>query len=118
VLALVLALSIGAQVEGLGGQDKLAHFAASLVVTDAAWATAAALDAPLWGRALLGASAGAVSGVAKELVDLAGCGTPSLGDLVYDALGVGAGVGFALAVEAILRDDDARASPAQLAGPL
>lgn len=98
---LALVLAIGAQVD-LEGPDKVAHFAASLVITDAAWATAAALDAPLWARAAAGVSAGAAAGIAKELVDLAGCGTPSLGDLAYDALGIGAGVGFALAVEAIL----------------
>ena len=104
MIAVLFALAAQSVPLDLAGPDKVAHFAASLVVTDLAWASAAALDAPLWARVVAGAGAGAVVGVTKELVDLAGCGTPSVGDLAYDALGIGAGVGFALAVEAVLRE--------------
>lgn len=100
MIAVLLALAT--QAPDLSGTDKLAHFGASLAITDAAWVTAAALDAPLWARVVAGVGAGAVVGVGKELVDLACGGTPSVGDLAYDALGIGAGVGFALAVEAVL----------------
>lgn len=115
MIGVLLALSLAAQTPAanpaldLAGPDKLVHFAAALVVTDAAWATAAALDAPLWARIVAGASAGAVAGVAKELADLMGCGTASFGDLAYDALGIGAGVGAALAVEAVVLRAAARA---------
>ncbi len=87
----------------LAGFDKMQHFGASLVVTDAAWAGAAALDAPLWGRALVAISAGAVVGVGKETYDAACGGDAEVADLIYDAFGIGAGVGFALAVEAVVR---------------
>lgn len=79
------------------------HFGASLVVTDAAWAGAAALDAPVWGRALVAIGAGASVGIGKEVYDAACGGDPEFADLIYDAFGVGAGVGFALAVEAVVR---------------
>jgi hypothetical protein len=87
----------------VGGFDKVEHFGASLVVTDLAWASAAALDAPVWGRALVAISTGALVGVGKETYDAACGGDAEVGDLIYDAFGIGAGVGFAFAVEAVVR---------------
>jgi hypothetical protein len=56
----------------------------------------------VWLRAVAGASAGAVVSIGKELWDASGHGDPSLGDLTFDALGIGAGIGFALATESVL----------------
>lgn len=96
--------------DDLAGGDKVLHAGASLVVTDLAWAGAAALDAPLAARVGSGVGAAVVVGVGKEPVDALGAGDPSLGDLVYDGLGIAAGVGVALAVEALVAprggDDD------------
>ncbi len=107
-MALVIASSAPAQLQrvrgldDISGTDKLEHFAANVAVTGGAWAAAGALDAPLWARVVAGAAAGAAVSLGKESLDLAGFGTPSFGDLAYDALGIGAGVGFALAAEAVL----------------
>ena len=113
---MLAALLVAAQVhvsgfEDLAGRDKVEHFAANLALTDAAWTAAAVFDAPLWVRIVAGASTGAVVSLGKEAWDYTGHGDPSLGDLAYDALGIGAGVGFALAFEAVWRrsmaaDDD------------
>src|SRR4051812_45217289 len=89
--------------EDLAGFDKVEHFGANVVIVDAVWAAAAVADAPLWLRVVAGAGAGAVVSVGKEAWDLTGHGDPSLGDLAYDTLGIGAGVGFALAAEAVWR---------------
>lgn len=113
---LVLLAAAPAQLDmrELGGGDKVLHFGASLVVTDAVWALAGSLDAPVWARATSSIVAAAAVGIGKELVDVAGLGDPSAGDLVYNALGIGAGVGFALAAEAVLardRPDEITATP-------
>lgn len=98
------------QVGQLGGFDKVQHFGASLVVTDAAWAAAAAFDAPLWLRASVAVGAGATVGIGKEAYDALCGGDAEVADLVYDAFGVGAGVGFALAAESVVRRFSATAN--------
>ncbi|HEY1099027.1 MAG TPA: hypothetical protein VGF99_08860 [Myxococcota bacterium] len=84
--------------------DKLKHAGASAAIVDAVWLAAALLDQPLPVR--LGASVvvGAAAGVGKELYDLAGYGTPDVDDLLFDAYGIGLGVGVALVVEVIAHD--------------
>jgi hypothetical protein len=57
----------------------------------------------VWGRALVAVSTGAAVGIGKELYDAACGGDPDAADLIYDAFGIGAGVGVALAVEAVVR---------------
>jgi hypothetical protein len=103
-LALVLCLSSTAPrgLDDLGGSDKLLHAGASATITATAWGAAAAADAPLVVRVAAGVGAGVVAGLAKEGADLAGAGTPSAGDLVYDGLGVALGVAVALVVETLV----------------
>ncbi|MDP2341322.1 MAG: hypothetical protein Q8O67_10205 [Deltaproteobacteria bacterium] len=94
--ALLLAsTSATAQTQG----DKLLHAGASAAVVDVVWAGCAALDQPLWVRLSAGVAAGAAAGLGKEGLDLAGFGTPDVGDLVFDAFGIGLGVAIALLVE-------------------
>lgn len=105
LLAAALLLATQVHVEGfedISGFDKLEHFGANVVVVDGVWAVAAFLDEPLWVRIVLACAAGAAVSLGKEGYDLAGYGDPSLGDLTYDAFGIGAGVGAALAVEAVV----------------
>jgi hypothetical protein len=87
----------------LGGTDKLLHFGASAAIVDVTWAGLALLDAPLWQRVVGGVAVAAAAGLAKESADALGAGTPSWGDLVWNAYGIGAGVGFALVAESIAR---------------
>ena len=106
---MLLALVLAAQIHGLddiGGPDKVEHVAANLAIVDAVWAAAAYADAPLWLRIVASTSTAATASAGKELWDLAGHGTPSFGDLTYDAFGIVAGVGFALAVESLVRRED------------
>jgi hypothetical protein len=104
MLVALLLMSAQIHVEGLddiSGFDKVEHFGANVVIVDSVWAAAAFLDEPVWVRIVLACAAGAAVSLGKEGYDLAGYGDPSLGDLVYDGFGIGAGVGFALAVEAL-----------------
>jgi hypothetical protein len=98
ILAALWLASAG--LEDLSGTDKLLHFGACSTLTVVGYGAAAAFDAPLPVRLGVGAGAAAVVGLAKEGADLAGFGDPSLGDLAYDALGIGAGVGVALVIDA------------------
>ena len=86
--------------DDLAGFDKLEHVGANVFIVDFTWGIAAFYDAPLWARVAFGVGAAATASIGKELWDAAGNGDPSLGDLTYDALGIGTGVGFALAAEA------------------
>lgn len=77
----------------LGREDRVAHFAAGLVVGAA---TRAALDAfraewRPWQRAIAAMAAGTVVGLAKEAWDQAGHGDPDAGDAYATSLGGAAG---------------------------
>jgi hypothetical protein len=109
MLAVAVALSLAAgpldTVTDLHGSDKVLHAGVCGAITLAGYGAMAALDAPLAARIGAGAGAAIVAGLAKEGADAAGFGTPSLGDLAFDALGIGAGIGVALAVDAVVRDE-------------
>jgi hypothetical protein len=109
LFALGLASTAPVGLQDIGGSDKLLHAGATATITAAAWGAAAAVDAPLGTRVVAGVAAGLAAGVAKEAVDLAGFGTPSAGDLVYDGFGVALGVAFALIVEVLVEPAPAAA---------
>ena len=87
--------------DDLAGFDKVEHVGANIAIVDVTWGVAAFFGAPLWARIVAGVGVGATISIGKELWDASGHGDPSFGDLSYDALGIGAGVGFALAAEAV-----------------
>lgn len=95
--------------EPLGGGDKALHVAASAAITVAGYGAATAVVDEPWQRAAVGAGLAGAAGLAKEGVDLLGFGTPSVVDLIYDAFGIMAGVGLALAFDAALSRADATA---------
>lgn len=103
--------------DDLVGADKVLHAAASCAFTLAGYGGAALVDAPLPARLVLGVGLGASVGVAKEGFDALGGGTPSGGDLIYDALGVGIGVGLALAIDALWKPDRALPGEEPVAQP-
>ncbi len=88
--------------EPLTGADKALHFGASAGIAVVAYGAASGVLAEPWQRAAVAASTAAAAGLAKEGVDLLGFGTPSVVDLVYDGLGIIVGVGYALALDAVL----------------
>ena len=83
----------------LSGADKVLHASATCGVTLAGYGVASMAELPLALRIGAGVGAGMAAGLAKEALDLAGLGTPSVGDLVFDALGVGVGIGLSLAID-------------------
>lgn len=106
-VALGLAVPAAARAEGGAdpdpwvGQDKALHFGISAAIAGggyAAGATLFGLERPE-ARLLLGGGLALGAGVAKELADLAGLGTPSWKDLTADALGAATGLAIAWAID-------------------
>ncbi len=86
------------------GVDKAKHFTASALIAGAGYG----ISAPFFAHSrvppfLIGAGAGVLAGVGKELYDATGAGDPSAKDLVWDGLGVVAGLGVAFAVDVLIR---------------
>ena len=81
------------------GRDKALHFGASAVITGGGYGITSAFSDSLALRIAFGAGAGLLAGVGKELLDMAGLGTPSWKDFTWDVLGVAVGVGFAVTLD-------------------
>lgn len=103
--------------------DKAKHFTASALIAGAGYG----ISAPFFQHTrvppfLIGAGAGVLAGVGKELYDATGRGDPSAKDLVWDGLGVTAGLAVAFAVDLLIRGwsiapKEASAPAALLAAP-
>lgn len=104
VVVAALTVPSSARAQQVVHTDKLKHAGASAAIVDAVWLAAALLDQPLPVRIGASVVVGAAAGVGKELYDLAGYGTPDVDDLLFDAYGIGLGVGVALVVEVIAHD--------------
>lgn len=72
--------------------DTRLHLACSAALACAGFATAALAGVGFWWCVSAGAGLAALGGVAKELLDLAGLGTPELRDLGADAAGTALGL--------------------------
>lgn len=72
--------------------DKRLHLACSAALAVVGFCVAALTGAGFWWCALYGASLSLLGGVAKELLDFAGFGTPEWGDLAADAAGTALGL--------------------------
>jgi putative lipoprotein len=98
------------------GPDKALHFGVSAALGAGGYGFGALLTDTCWERALIGAGAAIGAGGAKELADLAGLGHASWRDFTWDVVGAATGVGFGLAVDAIVRAATAdEPAPAPLA---
>ncbi|WP_437741187.1 hypothetical protein WMF39_36850 [Sorangium sp. So ce1504] len=78
------------------GDDKMRHFCASIALAGGGYALGALATSDLRQRLALGAAVALGAGLAKEVYDAAGHGTPSARDVVWDALGTSAGLGLSL----------------------
>ncbi|WP_437875492.1 hypothetical protein [Sorangium sp. So ce513] len=78
------------------GDDKARHFCASIALAGGGYALGALATDDLHTRIAVGAVIALGAGIAKEVYDAAGHGTPSLRDLVWDALGTTAGLGLSV----------------------
>jgi len=72
-------------------EDKVKHFAVGAMVSGSAQMLAYKLTDNRGKSMLIGFGAGCVAGVAKELYDMTGRGTPSFKDALWT--GIGAGIG-------------------------
>ena len=100
-IAIVLTTSLPAQAQQTHS-DKLLHAGASAAIVDAVWCAAALLEQPLPVRIGASVVVAAAAGIGKEGLDLAGFGSPDVADLLFDAFGIGLGVGIALVVEVLI----------------
>ncbi|WP_441291444.1 hypothetical protein ACSRUE_14160 [Sorangium sp. KYC3313] len=78
------------------GDDKMRHFCASIALAGGGYALGALATDDLRQRLALGAAVALGAGLAKEVYDAAGHGTPSVRDVVWDALGTSVGLGLSL----------------------
>lgn len=78
------------------GDDKLRHFCASIALAGGGYALGALATSDFRQRLAVGAAVALGAGLAKEVYDAAGHGTPSVRDFVWDALGTSAGLGLSL----------------------
>ena len=72
--------------------DKTLHFAVSAGLASAGYGGAALLTIDRRVRLAVGGGVGLIAGLAKELADLSGLGSPSWKDFAWDVAGAGVGL--------------------------
>ncbi len=85
-------------------KDKALHFGASAIIAGGGYG----VSAPFFEHSrlqplLIGAGLGVVAGVGKELYDATGAGDPSAKDLVWDGIGITAGLLVAVGIDLLIR---------------
>jgi putative lipoprotein len=85
-------------------RDKALHFAASAAIAAGGYGTSALVTNEIAGRVAFGAGLAIGAGIAKEALDAAGLGTPSLRDLTWGVIGTAVGVGVCITLDLALRD--------------
>jgi putative lipoprotein len=85
-------------------RDKALHFAASAAIAAGGYGTSAFVTDEVAGRVAFGAGLAIGAGIAKEALDAAGFGTPSLRDFTWDVIGTAVGVGVCITLDLALRD--------------
>ncbi len=96
------------------GTDKLLHFGVSAGLAGLSYGGASLLWDDVGLRLGVGASVAVTAGVAKELLDLAGMGTPSWKDLTWDLLGTAVGLALAFTFDRLFCE---RPTPAAATAP-
>jgi len=84
------------------GRDKALHFGASAVLALGGYALGAAFFDETPPRLATGAGVALGAGIAKELADLAGAGSASWRDIVWDVAGTGTGLLLAWGADELL----------------
>lgn len=79
--------------------DKALHFGACAGIAGLSYGTAALVWEDVGLRLGVGASVAVTAGIAKELLDLAGMGTPSWKDFAWDLLGAAVGLALAFGID-------------------
>ncbi len=82
-------------------KDKQLHLYGGVAI--GAWSTRLTLEQDGWKPLVYGLSVPIVIGAGKELVDLAGAGTPEFADFGYTVIGAVIGVGIIYGIKAIVK---------------
>jgi putative lipoprotein len=109
---LAFALAVGLAVPGSAeaapavdpwwGPDKALHLGVSALISGAGYGVAAAVTDSRPLRLLVASGAGLLAGTLKELLDLAGLGTPSWKDFTWDVIGTLSGAFVALLLDVLV----------------
>lgn len=97
--------------------DKALHFAVSAGIAGVGYTGAAFFTDDVGVRLLVGGSLALGAGALKELLDLAGLGTPSWKDFVWDVLGAATGLLTSWLVDRFIVTPLTRPAPAPAGGP-
>ncbi len=81
------------------GPDKALHLGVSAGITGGGYALAAPFVDDVAGRAAIAASIGIGAGLAKEVADALGLGTPSWKDFLWDVIGTGIAVSVSVSID-------------------
>lgn len=81
------------------GTDKALHLGLSAAITGAGYGLAVPVTDDVAGRAAIAASIGIGAGLAKEVADALGLGTPSWKDLLWDVIGTGVAVSVSVSID-------------------
>jgi uncharacterized protein YfiM (DUF2279 family) len=84
------------------GRDKAAHLTVSMGLSSLTYGLVRSQTDRKALCLVWGASIGLGAGIAKEAVDLAGLGTPSWKDLLWDAIGTALGLGVSVGLDSVL----------------
>lgn len=81
------------------GTDKALHLGLSAGITGAGYGIAVPITDDVPGRAAFAAAVGLGAGLAKEVADALGLGTPSWKDLLWDAIGTSVAVTVSITID-------------------
>lgn len=94
---------VHASTDAWWGPDKALHLSASAAIVTVGYGVAAGFSLPLGWRVASGLGLSLAAGIGKEILDLAGLGTPSWQDMAWNAVGLLVGVLFSLGLDQLLR---------------
>lgn len=81
------------------GTDKALHLGLSAAITGGGYALSTQLTDEIGGRAAIAAAVGVGAGLAKEVADALGLGTPSWKDFLWDVIGAGVAVSVSVSID-------------------
>jgi putative lipoprotein len=81
------------------GPDKALHLGLSAAITGGGYGISTQITDEVGGRAALAAAAGIGAGLAKEVADALGLGTPSWKDFVWDLIGTGVSISVSITID-------------------
>lgn len=90
------------------GRDKALHFGLDAAISGAAYGFTSLATGDVRIRIAFGAGAGLLAGAGKELVDMAGAGTPSWRDFTWSMIGMAVGVAVAVSIDLAVRSVEPR----------